>query len=132
MAYGIDYNGVRDNAPFHLNSTTKSAIESDPKQIMGKVVTLTGNGEVGYGADGDDPIGVVQFPPEWNTTNDHDFLVTVSWGMCFEGIKCAGTESAGDYLACDGNGGVKTSVDATHCVALSVDTSTNTCAIKMV
>lgn len=132
MAYEISYEGVRDNATFKLNSTTKSAIEGDPKQLIGKVVTITGNGEVGYGSDGDDPIGVVEFPPEWNTTNDHDFLVTVSWGKCFEGIKCAGTETAGDYLACDGTGGVKTSVDATHCVALSVDTSTNTCAIKMV
>ena len=42
------YEGLRDGGTFKLNSTTKSSIESDPAQLVGKVVTLTANGEVGW------------------------------------------------------------------------------------
>lgn len=132
MAYELSFSGVRNSGTFYLNDTTKSTIESDPKQIIGKVVAITGDSEVGYGSADDEPFGVVE-QIEYISTNDHDFVVTVSWGQCFEDIPCAGTENAGEFLACDGNGGVKNSVEHTNCVAINVQKSgTNTCTIKII
>lgn len=129
--YELSFNGLRNSGTFKVASATKSAIQSDPKQIIGKVVTITGNQEVGYGAADDEPFGVVE-QVEYVSTNDNDYLVAVAWGQTFEDIKCAGTENAGEFLACDGTGGVKTSVEHTNCVALDVDTSATLCAIKII
>ena len=131
MAVEYGYNGLRNGGTFKVDSTTKSAISSDPKQIIGKVVALTGNYEVGYGSATEAPFGVVdQIEKEF--TNSSDFCVTVLWGQTFEDIPCAGTEAAGDFLACDGSGGVATSETATGTIALGVDDSANTCTIKIV
>lgn len=129
--YELSFNGLRNSGTFKVASATKSAIQSDPKQIIGKVVTITGNQEVGYGAADDEPFGVVE-QVEYVSTNDNDYLVAVAWGQTFEDIKCAGTENAGEFLACDGAGGVKTSVEHTNCVALDVDQSATLCAIKII
>lgn len=129
--YELSFNGLRNSGTFKVASATKSAIQSDPKQIIGKVVTITGNQEVGYGAADDEPFGVVE-QVEYVSTNDNDYLVAVAWGQTFEDIKCAGTENAGEFLACDGSGGVKTSVEHTNCVALDVDQSATLCAIKII
>ena len=125
------YDGLRNGGTFKLASATKSTIAADPKQIIGKVVTITGNYEVGYGSDADEPFGVV-CQIEKEATFSEDYVVSVVWGQTFEGVTCAGTESAGDFLACNGTGGVKTSVEQTGCKALGVDTSSNTCTIKIV
>lgn len=129
--YELSFNGLRNSGTFKVASATKSAIQSDPKQIIGKVVTITGNQEVGYGAADDEPFGVVE-QVEYVSTNDNDYLVAVAWGQTFEDIKCAGTENAGEFLACDGTGGVKTSVEHTNCIALDVDQSATLCAIKII
>ena len=129
--YELSFNGLRNSGTFKVASATKTAIQSDPKQIIGKVVTITGNQEVGYGSADDEPFGVVE-QVEYVSTNDDDYLVAVAWGQTFEDIKCAGTENAGEFLACDGAGGVKTSVEHTNCVALDVDTSATLCAIKII
>lgn len=129
--YELSFNGLRNSGTFKVASATKSTIQSDPKQIIGKVVTITGNQEVGYGAADDEPFGVVE-QVEYVSTNDNDYLVAVAWGQTFEDIKCAGTENAGEFLACDGAGGVKTSVEHTNCVALDVDQSATLCAIKII
>lgn len=125
------YEGLRDSGTFVLSSATKGVIESDPKQVIGKVVTITGNGEVGYGADTDEPFGVVT-QVEKDASYGENFVVCVTWGQTFEGIPCAGSENAGEFLACDGSGGLKTSVDHTCCKALAVDASNSTCTIKIV
>ena len=129
--YELSFNGLRNSGTFKVASATKSAIQSDPKQIIGKVVTITGNQEVGYGSAGDEPFGVVE-QVEYVSTNNDDYIVAVAWGQTFEDIKCAGTENAGEFLACDGTGGVKTSVEHTNCVALDVDQSATVCAIKII
>ena len=129
--YELSFNGLRNSGTFKVASATKSTIQSDPKQIIGKVVTITGNQEVGYGAADDEPFGVVE-QVEYVSTNDDDYLVAVAWGQTFEDIKCAGTENAGEFLACNGTGGVKTSVEHTNCVALDVDQSATLCAIKII
>lgn len=129
--YELSFNGLRNSGTFKVASATKTAIQSDPKQIIGKVVTITGNQEVGYGSADDEPFGVVE-QVEYVSTNDNDYVVTVAWGQTFEDIVCAGTENAGEFLACDGTGGVKTSVEHTNCVALDVDTVGHVCAIKII
>ena len=129
--YELSFNGLRNSGTFYVATATKSTIQSDPKQIIGKVVTITGNGEVGYGSADDEPFGVVE-QVEYVSTNDNDFVVTVAWGQTFEDIVCAGTENAGEFLACNGTGGVKTSVEHTNCVALDVDQSATLCAIKII
>ena len=129
--YELSFNGLRNSGTFKVASATKSTIQSDPKQIIGKVVTITGNQEVGYGSADDEPFGVVE-QVEFVSTNDDDYVVTVAWGQTFEDIKCAGTENAGEFLACNGTGGVKTSVEHTNCVALDVDQSATLCAIKII
>ena len=129
--YELSFNGLRNSGTFHVAAATKSTIQSDPKQIIGKVVTITGNGEVGYGSADDEPFGVVE-QVEFVSTNDDDYVVTVAWGQTFEDIKCAGTENAGEFLACNGTVGVKTSVEHTNCVALDVDQSATLCAIKII
>lgn len=129
--YELSFNGLRNSGTFKVASATKTAIQSDPKQIIGKVVTITGNQEVGYGSADDEPFGVVE-QVEYVSTNDNDYLVAVAWGQTFEDIPCAGTENAGEFLACDGTGGVKTSVEHTNCIALDVDTVGHVCAIKII
>lgn len=130
MAVEYGYSGLRNGGTFKLNSTTKTSISTDPKQIIGKVVALTGDYEVGYGASGDAPFGVV-VQIEDECSNSDDFVVSVLWGQTFEDIACAGTETAGDYLSCNGTGGVATSEDPTPCVALGVDTTNTVCTIKI-
>lgn len=126
----FSYEGLVDSGTFKLASATVTKIKADPKQAIGKVVTITGNEEVGYGADAAEPFGVVtQVEPY--STNSSTMVVTVEWGKTFEGIACAGSEAAGKALACDGKGGLKESATYTGCKALSVDTSSNTCTIKI-
>lgn len=131
MSVEMGYSGLRNNAPFKLSSATTAAINDDPKQIIGKVVAITDDFEVGYGDANDPPVGVVT-QIEVASTNDPTHLVTVAWGQTFESIPCAGTELPGEYLACDGVGGVVKSTTATCCVALGVDTTNEVCTIKIV
>lgn len=131
MAVEYGYNGLRNGGTFKVDATTKAKIDSDPKQIIGKVVALTGNYEVGYGSGKKSPFGVVD-QIEKESTNSDDFCVTVLWGQTFEDIPCAGTETAGGFLACNGNGGVAASETATSAIALGVDGSAHTCTIKIV
>lgn len=127
----FSYEGLVGGGAFMLDETTKGTISADPKQIIGKVVTVTGGGEVGYGDADDEILGVVT-QVEYVSTNDDNFVVTVEWGKTFEGISCQGTENAGEFLAGNGDGTVKTSVEHTGCKALLVDnTSGNTCVIKI-
>lgn len=133
MSEFYSWAGLRDGGTFKVDATTKTAITGtgkNPTDIIGKVVTVTGNGEAGYGSDGGVPLGVVEMI-EKESTNSEDYVISVVWGRTFEGIKCVGSETAGDYLACDGTGGVKESTTATNCKALSVDSGSTTCVIKL-
>lgn len=123
--------GLRTSGTFKVAEATKTAIAADPKQLCGKVVALTGNYEVGYGSAGDPALGVVE-TVEKETTNSDILVVAVHWGCTFEDISCAGSETAGGYLAVDGKGGVQTSSEATNMVAVGVDATAKTCTIKIV
>lgn len=130
MSEFYSWAGLRDGGTFKVDSTTKGTISTKPTDIIGKVVTITGNGEAGYGSADAAPLGVVEMI-EKESTNSADYVISVVWGRTFEGIKCVGSETAGKYLACDGTGGVKESTTATNCKALSVDSGSTTCIIKI-
>lgn len=131
MSEFYSYEGLKDGGTFKVDATTKGTISANPQAMVGKVVTVTGNGEAGYGSAGKAPLGVVE-QIEKEVTNSGDFVISVIWGRTFEGITCAGTETAGDFLQCDGTGGVAKSTTYTGCTALSVDSGTTTCAIRIV
>ena len=113
------YEGLRDGGTFKLNSTTKTAIEKDPAQIVGKVVTLTSNGEVGYGEAEKAPLGFVE-QVEKESTNSEDYVVSVVWHVIHEDVPASGV-TAGDWLQCDGSGGVTKSETATNAKAIAFD-----------
>lgn len=120
MAEFYCYEGCRDGATFKLNSDTASSIKADPKQLVGKVVTITGNGEVGYGTGNKPPLGFVE-QVEKESTDSENFVVSVVWGQIHEDVPCDVGDTAGDYLACDDKGGVKKSEEPTNAVAIHVD-----------
>lgn len=125
------FEGLRTSGTFKVDSTTKGVIQSDPQQIIGKVVTITGDGEAGYGSADDEPLGVAT-QIEKECTNSEDFVITVAWGQTFENIPSAGSENAGEFLACNGDGTVKTSVEHTGCKVIAADNSGSVCTIKIV
>ncbi len=113
------FEGIRDGATWVLDENTKTTIASDPKQIEGKVVTITGNGEAGYGSSGNNPLGFV-VSVEKELTNSERLVVGVQFNKCQENITC-GSGAAGDFLACDGSGGLTKSTTPTSAKAYSVD-----------
>lgn len=130
------YEGLRESGTFKLASATKTALSGNYRNVIGKAVTITGNCEVGYGSTGDAVLGIVE-AVEPEKSGSGDYVVTVSWGKTFEDIACAGTESAGDFLVCNGQGGLKAAATedgepVTNCVALAVSTSDSTCIVKIV
>lgn len=131
MAEFYCYEGIRNGATFKVDSTTKTSIKDDPKKIVGKVVALTGNYTVGYGSSGANPLGFVEQVEKENTTSE-ELVVSVVWNQAMEDITCAGTETAGSYLACDGTGGLALSGTSsapkpTSTVAYSVNATEKTC-----
>lgn len=137
MAEILMYDGVEKAGTFYLDTTTTTAISADPKQIVGKVVTVTGNDTVGYGTAGDPILGVVDPSVEPISTNDKKLLVCVRRFRMFEDISCAGTETAGTFLAVNGQGGVQASGTSSApvylgTVATSVNATAKTCTIWVI
>lgn len=114
------YKGLRNGGTFLLDATTAEKIKNDPLQICGKVVTLVDNYTVGYGSSGKRPLGFVEMV-EHERNFSEQWVVSVVWNRSTEMVPCAGSETAGDYVACDGSGGVTTSANATPACVWGVD-----------
>lgn len=99
------YEGVRDGATFVVDDDTKEKL-TWPGEIEGKAVTITGNAEVGYGKDGDAPLGFVE-KVEKERTNSDRLVVSVVWYQSREYVEVPEDVQAGDVLVCDGEGGLK-------------------------
>lgn len=132
-AYPLIYEGIRNGATFKVAAATKTALAGKFSDIVGKVVTVTGNQEVGYGSSGDRPLGFVEQVEKYST-NDDTLVVSVVWNQAREDIACAGSETAGDYLACDGTGGLALSGTSSapkvsNAVAYAVDATAKTCTV---
>lgn len=133
MAEFYCYEGIRNGATFKVAAATKTALGNNPADIVGKVVTLTGNYEVGYGSSGDRPLGFVE-QVEKENTNSNTLVVSVVWNQSREDIACSGSETAGAYLACDGTGGLTLSGTSSapkvsNAVAYGVDGPAKTCTV---
>lgn len=136
MAEFKSFDGLHDSFTMNLDSTTATAINDNPRKIIGKVVTITDNYTVGYGADGDEPLGVVE-TVEYDDGTPNGMVVTVHRACSFENIPTTGTVTAGDYLVGAGDGTVKTSGSSsapvlTHVIAFGADATANTCTILVV
>ncbi len=107
--------------------------------IVGKIVVLTGSGEVGYGSAGKPILGYVSkieekgydlpmydglqqggtFTVDSATKTvlgitEGDYVATVEWGKTFVDVPTNTTAPAnGDYLVSDGSGNVKTTTSIT-------------------
>lgn len=133
MAEFYCYEGIRNGATYKVAAATKTALGNNVKDIVGKVVTLTGNYEVGYGSSGDRPLGFVE-QVEKESVNSDTLVVSVVWNQSREDIPCAGSETAGAYLACDGTGGValsgtSASPKPSNAIAWGVDATAKTCTV---
>lgn len=120
MSEFYSYEGIRDGATFVVDSTTASTIADNPTQIIGKVVTITGNRQAGYGSSNDVPLGFVEMI-EKEANNSENYVISVVWHQTREDIPASGV-TAGDWVACDGSGGVIKSSDATGCKAIAFET----------
>lgn len=118
------YEGLRNGATFIVDSDTKGKL-TENKDIVGKVVTITGNGEVGYGNDGDTPLGFVE-QVEKEYTNRDRLAVSVVWYQSRE-IEVSDV-AAGDVLVCDGKGGLK-KLDEGYSTAFVFDSDGETAAV---
>lgn len=128
MAEFYCYDGIRNGTTYIVDDTTKTALGTNPMQIVGKVVTLTGNYTVGYGSSGDAPLGFVEMI-EKETGNGDTLVVSVVFNQSHEGIACAGSEAAGNYAACNGTGGIAKSTTATNTRIWGVDATSKTATI---
>jgi hypothetical protein len=121
---GLDFEGIGYRAStYKANAALVSAVasarawENDGRSaVIGKAVTITGDGEVGFGSEGDPLLGKI---------NQYEFdgYVTVQDAGYteFDGVS-GSLPDAGDYLVVDGNGAVKASTGATGpAKAVSVD-----------
>lgn len=132
MAEFYCYEGIRNGATFKVAAATKSKLDK-PSDLNGKVVTLTGNYEVGFGSAGDRPLGFVEMT-EYEANDPSVLVCSVVFNQAREDIPCAGSETAGDYLACDGEGGLALSGTSTaaivsNAVAWGVDATAKTCTV---
>ncbi len=128
MAEFYCYEGIRNGATFKVAEATKTALAGKFSDIVGKVVALTGNQEVGYGSAGDEPLGFVEQVEKENTNSD-TLVVSVVWNQAREDIPCAGSETVPTFVSCDGSGGLKAATSATSAKLYSVDTENSTCTV---
>ncbi len=128
MAEFYCYEGIRNGATFKVAEATKTALADKYSDIVGKVVTLTGNQEVGYGSAGDEPLGFVE-QVEKESTNRDILVVSVVWNQAREDIPCAGSETVPTFVACDGNGGLKAATNPTSAKLYAVDSENSTCTV---
>lgn len=134
MAQFYCYEGLEKAFTFKVDSTTSTAVAADPKELVGKAIAMTGDYTVGYGTSGDAIMGFVE-QVEIASTNDKTLLVSVRRFRMFEGVSCAGTETAGDFLTVDGSGGVAkatvstTAIAPTNAIAIGVNATDKTCTV---
>lgn len=143
MALG--YNGVKDYGTFKIDSTTAAAIGTDFNGEVGKVYTISGDGTVGYGLEGDPVFGVVE-RVEKEKNNSTTLLAVLKLTGLVEGVAITETAakqpSAGDGLAVDGAGALvkltsyavadnEATVIPVKAIAFSVDTTAGTAVIQL-
>lgn len=100
----LSFNRLMTDGTFVLDTTTVGKLKGDLSAVVGKAVTITGNGEVGYGATGNPLEGIV-LKAEYADQGKTEVVVTVAWQGTFEDIPATGVV-AGDQVTVDGAGGL--------------------------
>lgn len=124
----IGYRGVTFKADDGLKNAvlTAKAWENDGRDaVLDKAVTLTNDGEVGFGNEGDRLLGRIH-------QYEFDGYVTVQdQGYCTLLGNETSFPEAGDYVVVDGNGGVKISTSETNALVISADTTDKTVIVRI-
>lgn len=123
---GIDFEGIRYGAAtYEAHSGLKDAVnaardwnDDGRDAVIGKAVTITGDGEAGYGSDGDQLLGKIH-------QYEFDEKVTVQDAGYTELPGVSGNlPTAGDFVVVNGSGAVVASTGAVGpAKAVSVDTA---------
>lgn len=125
MTRGIEFEGIGAlRATFKAHSGIQSIVAaSGVAAVEGKAVTVTGNGEMGFGSAGDPLRGIVE-------KYEDDGYMTVQVKGFKEGIPGVSV-TANDFLCVDGNGAVSkvASGNAGPAYAVSVDSTDNTVVV---
>lgn len=100
----LSFNRLMTDGTFVLDTTTVEKLKGDLSAVVGKAVTITGNGEVGYGTTGKPLEGIV-LKAEYADQGKTEVVVTVAWQGTFEDIPATGVV-AGDQVTVDGAGGL--------------------------
>lgn len=126
MVGNLSFNRLMECGTFYLDATTKAKLTTDKAMdtMLNKVVTITGNGEVGFGATGKPVLGVVS-KCEYEDNSKGKMVVTVNWQGTFENVPATGV-AAGDFVTVDGKGGLAKSTDTTNTLIVAAETSTAT------
>lgn len=115
---GVDFEGIGARYTTYKASTSLKSIvaASGVAAVEGKAVTITGNGEVGFGSAGDPLLGKVD-------KYESDGYVTVQDAGYAEFPGVSGSlPTAGNYVVVNGQGAVVASAGATGpAKAVSVD-----------
>lgn len=124
---GIDFEGI--GAEYvtvqAAGSVSSVALASGASAVIGKAVTITGNGQMGYGSAGNPLKGIIQqYEDDGNMTVQYKGFATAP------GISGA-LPTAGDFVCVDGSGAVSkvASGNAGPAYAVSVDSTANTVVV---
>lgn len=129
MAEVYSINEIRNGGTYKVDTTTIEALNNKLPSIVGKVVALTGDFQVGFGSPGDMPLGIVG-QIENENTNSPDFVVSVLWHTGVDEVPYTGSVTAGDFLSCDGKGGVqKETSKETKAQVQFVNAENTTCGV---
>jgi hypothetical protein len=136
--YGLDFEhiGFR-GVTFEADDSLKNAVlaargwENDGRSaVLDKAVALTGDGKVGFGADGDRLFGRVH-------QYEFDGYVTVQdSGYCTLPANETAMPAPGDWVVVDGTGKVKVSENAgtpvpTNAIVVSADSVNKTVVVRI-
>jgi hypothetical protein len=128
MARGIEFEGIGAlRATFKAHGSVSAvALASGAAAVEGKAVTVTGNGEMGFGTAGDPLRGIIE-------TYEDDGYMTVQVKGFKEGVPgiSGALPAANDFLCVNGAGAVSkvASGNAGLAYAVSVDSTDNTVVV---
>ncbi len=120
---GVDFEGIgAEYATFQAAPAIQAAVAvSGAAYVEGKAVTITGNGEVGFGTNGAPLLGKAL-----KYEGDGYLSVQYKGYTALPGVR-GSLPTAGSFLVVDGAGAVKASAGAVGPArAISVDSTTNT------
>ncbi len=127
----LGFDRLMNSGTFILDSTTVGKLKGDLDSAVNKAVALVGNYTVGYGADANAIFGIIS-KVEYEDNTKKVVLATVQMNGTFENIDAQTTVTAGDGLAVDGNGGVKTaSTGVINATVIGYDTEAKKATIAV-